>query len=412
MAARPGDNVTSMETKATPLRGRESFEEPLWRALAVFRVAALAYAVLLVGANFRHYAHPAAGWVVITVMATWTGVTIYAYGRPGRPTAPLLAADLAVGLACLVVSPWVLGGGGQRTGIITIPAAWIASPVAAWAIAGGRRRGLAAGLTMGTADLFVRGLAFRDQAALSGAVSGGTFNSAVLLVLAGVAIGHVARLTVEAQERLQRAARLEAATRERERLARGIHDSVLQVLALVQRRGTKLGGEAAELGRLAGEQEAALRSLIGPQARSWGPSLDADSPVDLRGLLTSCTSVAPVSLAAPADSVLLPAAAAQEVVAAVGEALVNVRRHCGTGALAWVLVEDEGDVVTVSVRDEGPGIPPGRLEQAAAEGRLGVAQSIQGRIRDLGGTVAITSATGTGTEVELRLPRAALSLPR
>jgi signal transduction histidine kinase len=290
-----------VETEAAARRGRETFEEPLWRALAVFRVAALAYAVLLVGANFREYAHPGAGWVVVTVMAAWTGVTIYAYGRPDWPKAPLLAVDMVIGLACLLVSPWVLGDG-QRRGVITIPVAWIAGPVVAWAIAGGRRLGVAAGVIMGIADMVVRGRGFRDQVALSGAV---------LLVLAGVAVGHVARLAVEAQERLQRAAELEAATRERERLARGIHDSVLQVLALVQRRGTKLGGEAAELGRLAGEQEAALRSLIGPEVRPAGRSLDVNSQVDLRALLTPYTSVASVSLAAPAVNVLLPPLAAQ-----------------------------------------------------------------------------------------------------
>lgn len=388
-----------METEAAPRPGRETFEEPLWRALAVFRVAALAYAVLLVGANFRQYAHPAAGWVVVAIMAAWTGVTIYAYGRPGWPRVPLLAADMAIGLAALLISPWVLGDG-WRTGVITIPVAWIAGPVVAWAIAGGRRLGVAGGLIMGIADMFVRGRGFRDQVALSGAV---------LLVLAGVAVGHVARLAVEAHERLQRAAELEAATRERERLARGIHDSVLQVLALVQRRGAKLGGEAAELGRLAGEQEAALRSLIGPEIGLSGRSMDSTSQVDLRALLTPYTSVASVSLAAPAVNVLLPAAAAREVAAAVGAALANVRQHCGPGARAWVLLEDEGNTVTVSVRDEGPGIPPGRLAEAAAEGRLGVAQAIEGRIRDLGGIVAITSAPGAGTDVELRVPRARAS---
>ena len=49
---------------------------------------------------------------------------------------------------------------------------------------------------------------------------------------------------MDSEARLQHVAELEAATRERERLARGIHDSVLQVLALVQRRGAELGGEA------------------------------------------------------------------------------------------------------------------------------------------------------------------------
>ena len=61
----------------------------------------------------------------------------------------------------------------------------------------------------------------------------------------------------------QHATEVEAASRERERLARDIHDSVLQVLALVQRRGAEAGGAAAELGRLAGQQEAALRALMG-----------------------------------------------------------------------------------------------------------------------------------------------------
>jgi signal transduction histidine kinase len=61
--------------------------------------------------------------------------------------------------------------------------------------------------------------------------------------------------------------------------------------------------------------------------------------------------------------------------------------------------------VTVTVRDDGPGIEPGRLDAAAAEGRLGVAQSIKGRLADLGGTVEIYSQPGEGTEVELRVPR-------
>jgi signal transduction histidine kinase len=70
-----------------------------------------------------------------------------------------------------------------------------------------------------------------------------------------------------------------------------------------------------------------------------------------------------------------------------------------------VLVEDTGDEVVVTVRDDGPGIPDGRLAEAVAAGRLGVAQSIRGRIGDLGGTVAVVSAAGEGTEVELHVPR-------
>ncbi|MFC7720653.1 ATP-binding protein [Nonomuraea recticatena] len=62
--------------------------------------------------------------------------------------------------------------------------------------------------------------------------------------------------------------------------------------------------------------------------------------------------------------------------------------------------------MTVSVRDEGEGIEEGRLEQARAEGRLGVAQSIEGRVADLGGRVSIISSGGEGTEVEITVPSA------
>jgi signal transduction histidine kinase len=81
-----------------------------------------------------------------------------------------------------------------------------------------------------------------------------------------------------------------------------------------------------------------------------------------------------------------------------------VRQHGGATAKAWVLVDDEGQAVSVTVRDDGPGIPAGRLAEAAAEGRLGVSHAIVGRIRDLGGSADICSPPGGGTEVRLRVP--------
>jgi len=97
---------------------------------------------------------------------------------------------------------------------------------------------------------------------------------------------------------------------------------------------------------------------------------------------------------------------ARELAAAVGAAVSNVHRHGGERAHAWILVEDAPDAVTVSIRDDGPGIAPGRLDEAAKAGRLGVAQSIRGRIHDLGGDVSIVSEPGRGTEIELHVPRA------
>lgn len=363
-------------------------EIALWRALTVFRAAALGYAAVLLVGNFRHYARPVGGWLVVAAMAAWTGYTIWAYAQPRRRGWPLLAADLLVAAACLLASRWVVRPSGLVLGSPTLPMAWVSAPVIAWAVAGGRRLGVLAAALMGAADVVVRD-----------GISQATINGTVLMLLAGVVVGHMARLAVEAEQRLQRAVELEAATRERDRLARGIHDSVLQVLALVQRRGAEIGGEAAELGRLAGAQGATLRALI-----TAGAATDQHTRLDLRTLVERCAGER-VTVAIPATAVWLPAPDAREIAAAVAGALDNVRRHAGEAAQAWLLVEDEPETVTVTVRDNGPGFAAGRLEQACADGRFGVAHSIIGRMRDLGGSATVTATPGGGTEVELRLPR-------
>ena len=91
----------------------------------------------------------------------------------------------------------------------------------------------------------------------------------------------------------------------------------------------------------------------------------------------------------------------EEVRSVVRACLDNVQRHVGADAPAWVLVEQVGDRVVVTVRDEGPGISPGRLEQAAGEGRLGVSESIRGRMAALGGRADVVTGPGQGTEWEL-----------
>jgi signal transduction histidine kinase len=376
-----------------------SVELPLWRALAAYRVLTCGYAVALYVHAYPSLRHPLPGGVYMGALAVWTFATLGRLRNAERCTPPFLVADLVVAVSGVLLTSVVDVPERIASGSFTLPSIWTAGSVLAWAVKGGWRWAAPAASAVAVADLVERGTASPE-----------TLHNLVLVWIAAIAIGYVVEVARASERTLARALQIEAATRERERLARDIHDNVLQVLAMVQRRGDQAGGEAAELGRLAGEQEVALRSLISgaPAPEPAPPAGGApapDGPADLRPLLSRYAS-GRVTVSAPGTPVPLDPGAAAELAAAVGAALDNVRRHAGEQAHAWILLEDEPDAVLVTVRDDGPGIPAGRLAAAAREGRLGVAQSIRGRLRDLGGGAELVSVPGQGTEVELRLPKA------
>ncbi|MGH3360841.1 MAG: MacS family sensor histidine kinase [Nocardioides sp.] len=362
-------------------------EDGLCRALVVLRVAVLVNAVALNVFRADNFAHPRLGVVAVLAMVAWSGFAIWAYADHSRRTAPLLLADLAVALALLLASPLVKGEDMRAT----VPGFWVMAALLAWAVHWRWQGGLVAGAALALADVAVR-----DQ------VTQANYGNIFLLLIGGPIVGYMCQLLQQMAAQRELAERAAAAAGERARLARAVHDGVLQVLALVQRRGGEIGGDAAELGRLAGEQESALRSLIRQQDALVDPS--TSSAVDLTPALTALGRTATVSVATPSTPVLLPAPVVEEVVAVVSACLDNVARHVGASAPAWVLLEALPDRIELSVRDEGPGIPAGRLDAAAAEGRLGVSESILGRVRDLGGTASLSTGS-FGTEWELTIPR-------
>ena len=368
-------------------------QDNMIRALAVLRIVVLGYAVALNVYRRDNFTHPALATVVVLAMVAWTVAMWLAYRSPGRRTWRLLLADLLVTLLVLAASPLVKGAGFSAT----VPGFWVMSALMAWAIMRGWRGGLVAAVLIAGVDLSIRQ-----------EIGQGNLGNIFLLLIGGPIVGFLAESLQRMAAERDAAERAAAAERERARLARAVHDGVLQVLAMVERCGAEAGGELAELGRLAGEQEVALRSLIRAQDKTIQDAapVPAGTVADLGAALQAMETMASprVSVAAPREPVRLPAAVVEEVAAAVGQCLSNVRHHVAPDAPAWVLLEDLGDRVVVSVRDDGPGIPAGRLEQARDQGRLGVAASIRGRIADLGGTAEVGSGD-FGTEWELTVPR-------
>jgi len=354
----------------------------MWRAVAVFRVTTLIVAGVVALHRLGGYAHPAGALIVLAVMSTWTLAVTAGYRRLGRLPLVLLLADVGFAVAAVVSSRAVQPARQVAAGAATLPGPWAAAPVLACAIAGGPVGGLSAAAVIFAADVIERG-----------AVTGENVSSAVLLVLGRTVVGYSSRLLVRLRAGELRA----AAEAERGRLAADIHDSVLQVLALVSRRGGELGGEAAELGRLAGAQAIALRALM--TARPTTEPGQADLGAALSPLQTPS-----VSLALPAHAVVLPSDTVRAVHGAVAAALTNVTQHA-PGARAWILLEQSETEVCVTIRDDGPGFEAGRLAEAEADGRLGVRLSIRDRLTGVGGHAVVESAPGQGTEVELRVRR-------
>jgi signal transduction histidine kinase len=362
----------------------------LFRAVAVLRVVLIGNTVAVNLYLRDDFVHPVAATLVVAALIAWTGFALWAYAVPARRTPLLLGVDLALAVASLAVTPWLKGPGFDAT----VAGFWVMGAMFAWAIQWRTVGGLLAAVALVATDLLIREH-----------VSQSNYGNLFLLMLGGPIIGFLGDSLQRSAMALAAAERVTASQSERARLARAVHDGVLQVLALVQRRGSELGGEAAELGRLAGEQESRLRALIRAQDSVRAPSFaDPEGRIDLAVELARFEEHGSVTVSLPGVPVLMPSHTVDEIVAAVSACISNTLVHVGRSAPSWVLLEAFPERVVVSVRDNGAGIPEGRLEAAASDGRLGVAQSIRARIDDLGGTADVSSGS-YGTEWELTVPR-------
>jgi signal transduction histidine kinase len=357
----------------------------------VFRLLSCLYALGFHIAINEDLRHPVTGWLLFAVLIGWSAACAVAYlrGFGRRPTwviSEIIVVVLLMASNRIVASPqWAAE---NQTWPTTL---WASNPTISAALQFGPAGGMLTGLIVMATNFAVKNYFTLNLG----------HNATIIIELAiGLAIGMAARTARRAHDELQRAAQLSAALEERERLSRRVHDGVIQVLALVAKRGHEIGGATAELADLASQQERTLRRWLTTSIDQDGDS----QTVDLRALLRhrECDRV---SMSLPGTPVPLQRHAAAELDAAVGNALDNVRYHAGPDARAFVLLEDLGDSVTVSVRDDGVGIGAGRLAEAEGQGRLGISKSIVGRMISLGGNAELRTEVGEGTEWELSVPR-------
>nr|WP_105972794.1 ATP-binding protein [Streptomyces geranii] len=319
----------------------------------------------------------------------------------------IVALLLMVVVAMVFVGNVNLGGGAR---IYLFPAVLVAAGVALvwrqadnarrarWMEVGSRRRTLtlvraAAGVmlvTAGVSGIFV----LQGSAAHLGSVL-----QAALAVLVGTALlagPYLVRMTQDLSE--ERLMRIRA--QERAEVAAHVHDSVLHTLTLIQRNAES----ANEVRRLARAQERELRNwLYKPEGTGKDEAEEPDTLAE--AVRRSAAEVedkhgVPIEVVVVGDCPLDDRTGAQ--MQAAREAMVNAAKYGGEGGAVQVYAEVEGRTVFVSVRDRGPGFD---LDSIPAD-RMGVRESIIGRMERNGGTARLRAVPGGGTEVELEMERA------
>ena len=174
-------------------------------------------------------------------------------------------------------------------------------------------------------------------------------------------------------------------------MAAHLHDSVLQTLALIQRRA----GDSRAVVALARRQERELRQWLYGQAgadttlvqalSAAGADVEADHGVD-------------VDLVTVGDADLTPELTA--LVRASREAMVNAARHSGADRID-VYAEVDDELASVFVRDRGRGFDPDAIDPD----RMGLRHSIVERLERAGGQAIIRSSPGAGSEIRLEMRR-------
>lgn len=261
------------------------------------------------------------------------------------------------------------------------------SPKAPWlaAITGGGRRAVVIRLAAGSVAIVLGVFAFLAGQGELYALRDGLIGLVALLMggvlIAGPWLWRIWRdLNQERRERI--------VSQERADMAAHLHDSVLQTLALIQKRAQ----DPRAVVTLARRQERDLRR--------WLFESNHDDETSFAAALKEMAVEVEETHGIPVEVVTVGEGeiddARRAVLNAAREAAVNAAKHSGAD-LVDVFAEISDDGVEVFVRDRGVGFDPADVP----DDRLGVRRSIVERMERHGGHATIRSAPGEGTEVRL-----------
>ncbi|NUS06643.1 MAG: PspC domain-containing protein [Nonomuraea sp.] len=349
-------------------------------------------------------------FVLLSVVVDGVGMVAYAVlwmvtprepyeGPPPQRDWSQLAAFSAIGMA-LAAFGWLTGASKGGIGMLPFAVGGIGALILWQQADPERRKNWVSGATksirtnrvrtlLGVALVVVGAVGFLyAQGELAQARPGLLFTVVVVGGIAVIAAPWLAGLWKELQ--LERRERIRQ--EERAEVAAMVHDSVLHTLTLIQR----VSHDPREVTRLARSQERELRNWL------YQPAQDADATVAAAVRRIAAEEEdshgVPIEIVCVGDIDLDPQGKLAAMLKASRQAMVNAAKYSESPSIS-VYAEVEGSEVTIFVKDRGKGFD---LEAVPLD-RMGIRESIIGRMERHGGTARVRTEPGEGTEVMLTM---------
>jgi signal transduction histidine kinase len=363
------------------------------RALVVARWLTLIWmvGVVVVSSDRDALEHPLVAWLSVVAVAATAGWSTWAVRtNPSSLLSPaFLAVEGTLGIALGIIDGWVFEPGHVFEVSQSLATQYPLIAVVSIGLARGPVVAAGYGLLIGPAEWL--GAVLNDFEDWSAKHVVSLLATSLFYAAAGYVFGWQSRLLRTAEDEI-------ADRRARDDVARVLHDTVLQTLALVERR---TAASDPDLARTAREADRELRRFLFGSAGRTDGSLDHQvrSAVERAAGLHDPTAEVPISISIVGGDVEAAPTVREAIAAATGEAVANALEHARAGRVVVFVETDDDGHVFASIRDDGVG-----FSTDAPRSGYGVDESIKGRLRDIGGRAEIVSGVGEGTEVRLWSP--------
>ena len=352
------------------------------RALVIARWLALAWMIGIVVFDHGELRHPTVAWLAVAAAFAVTAVSTWLVRTsPARLAGTaFVACEVALALGLSMIDGYVFEPGHVFGTTQSLATQWPLLAMASAGVAFGPVVAALLGILVGPAEwigAILNDVTESERRQLVSFVATSLFFAAV-----GYVVGWLARQLRHVEGEI-------ADRRARDEVGRVLHDTVLQTLALVERRTSATDPDLADAARRADRDLRAY--LFGASSRS---SADLETRVRTAVERAREGHTTPVTLSVLDDGCRLDARAQDLVARAIAESVANALQHAEPSRVV-VFVETLSDGhVFASVVDDGVGFDP-----AAPRASHGLDRSVIGRLEEIGGCVELASSPGRGTEV-------------